>query len=174
MSHTSFDEPDTIVVSIETPPVFDVEVFTDLTINNTGTQADQIILNPDLPGYGPTTQTALTEIVSTIDKWTSITSNTVATKNSRYIVDNTATNPIQIIIPTNATLGFEFSVLSSLGTYQITQNPGQQIKFGDILTTNGSGGGILSETEGDYLTVVCTRSPNSWSVISAIGNLTFF
>ena len=175
MSQTIFDVPNTVVVvSVETPSVFEVDVFTDVTLGSSSNTADTLNLNPLLPGYGTTAQSAIEELVSSVDTWTSVTANVVTRTHSKYISINNTPNPIQFILPINAPLGFEFSVLASLGTHQITQNASQQIQFGNITTTNGSSGGIYSDTPGDYLKLVCIQSPNKWAVISAIGNLTFF
>lgn len=172
MSLIVSDEPEVIIVESESLSFSEVDVFSGLTINTSGaSSADTLNLSPPIAGYGTTVQSAIEELV---DTWIPITTNVVATKNSQYIAVNNTLSPLQIIIPTSAPLGFEFSVLGSLGTYQITQNPGQQIQFGNVLTTNGSSGGIYSSTEGDYLRLVCIQSPNKWAVISAIGNLTFF
>lgn len=175
MSLIVSDEPEVIIVESESTSFSEIDVFSGLTINTSGaSSADTLNLNPPIVGYGTTVQGAIENLVENVDTWTPTTANVVATRNSQYIAINNTPSPIQIIIPTGAPLGFEFSVLGSLGTYQITQNPGHQIQFGNVLTTNGSSGGISSSTEGDYLRLVCIQSPNKWAVISAIGNLTFF
>jgi hypothetical protein len=139
----------------------------------TGT-ADLVPLNPLISGLGTNVQTALEALLTVDNNWTLINTNVVAVRNARYIVDNIAPTPVQIILPTSAVAGFEFDVVAALGTFQITQNPTQQIIFGNILTTNGVTGGVSSTTEGDYIKLVCIRSPSIWAVISAIGNLNFF
>jgi hypothetical protein len=139
----------------------------------TGT-ADLVTLNPVISGLGTNVQTALEALAIADNNWILITTNVVATRNARYIVDNVTPTPVQIIIPTSALMGFEFSVLAAQGEFQITQNPTQEIIFGDMLTTNGVTGGILSSTEGDYIKLVCIRSPSIWAAISVIGNLNFF
>jgi hypothetical protein len=134
--------------------------------------ADIITLNPVIAGFGLTVQNALNRLTG--GSWSSLATNVIAIKGADYIVNNPNPLPVQIILPTNPDFGFEFSVLSGEGTYQITQNMIQQIRFGNVVSTNGSSGGILSSQDGDYVKVVCVRVPNLWAVIGAVGNLSFF
>lgn len=134
-----------IQVAEESPTV--VQVFSDLTINNIGGENKS---------------------------WQQLSSNIIAINNTNYLVNNSSASPVQVILPVNAGLGFIFTVLSVSGTYQITQNQGQQIRFGNILTTNGMSGRITSLDDGDCIQLACIGPPTVWAAMLVIGNISFF
>lgn len=106
--------------------------------------------------------------------WESIIQNKVAENNKAYISDSLGIDPLQFILPTTASLGFSFRVLASSGKFQITQNASQMIIFGNIKTTEGVNGKIVSEDDGDYIELTCIGPPNKWAAVGVIGNLSFF
>lgn len=55
------------------------------------------------------------------------------------------------------------------GLFRIAQNVGQQVRFGDRVTSLGLAGRVDSLSQGDSLSLLCTAS-NFWSVISSSGN----
>lgn len=57
--------------------------------------------------------------------------------------------------------------------FQVTQSAGQDIKFGNQVTTAGIAGSIASTGQGDGITMTC-RTPNlRWLITACMGNLTF-
>jgi hypothetical protein len=111
---------------------------------------------------------------SEFNNWLPLTTNVVASNNTNYLVSNTNVDPIQVIIPTGSPIGYNFTILSVNGTFQITQNASQQIRFGNITTTEGVNGKIVSADNGDCIRVVCVDTPNLWAVFSIVGNLVFY
>src|ERR1700761_723533 len=58
------------------------------------------------------------------------------------------------------------------GGWQISQNSGQTIHFGDDNTTSGVSGNIASQNSNDCLELLCTTDNTDFTVLSSIGNLT--
>ena len=106
-------------------------------------------------------------------QWSQISSNVIASNNVSYLVNNTNINPVQIILPINANIGFEFTVLAVEGIFQITQNSSQQIRFGNIFTTSGMAGKIVSSDQGDCIRLVCIQPSVLWVAMLIVGNFNF-
>ena len=58
------------------------------------------------------------------------------------------------------------------GLFQISQTSGQSINFGDVTTTTGMSGSIVSTNSNDCIRFVCTVANTTLTVISSIGDLT--
>jgi hypothetical protein len=92
------------------------------------------------------------------------------TSNSGYsIISGPGSN---FTLPTTSVLG---DILVLVGndvatTFAVLQASGQQIRFGNKLTTLGAGGSITSAEDGASLLLVCTAANTTWSVISSVGN----
>jgi hypothetical protein len=83
-----------------------------------------------------------------------------------------------------ATLNLALPVISAVGTtievsldgatgFNITQAAGQSIKLGNQTTSAGVGGSLSSTQQGDSVRMVCKTANLAWTIVSAMGNLTF-
>ncbi|MGL4947071.1 MAG: hypothetical protein ACRC4X_05335 [Cetobacterium sp.] len=105
--------------------------------------------------------------------WVQASTNVVSQSLHTYIINHTNPNPVQIILPVNAAPGFSFRVFAVEGTFQITQNLGQQIRMANTLTTQGVTGSVQSQSPGDSIYLSCGIANNLWIVLSMIGNFDF-
>lgn len=104
--------------------------------------------------------------------WTTVTgtSQTISAENG-YISNNAAL--ITFTLPSTASVGDTFQIVGlGSGGWKIAQNASQLIHFGSSVTTTGTGGSLASTNQYDVLTVVCTVANTTFSVTTAIGNLT--
>lgn len=105
--------------------------------------------------------------------WTEVTlaTQTIAVNNA-YIA-NRATL-ITFTLPAVAALGDEFEICGKgVGGWLIAQNALQTIHFGVADTTVGVGGSLASTQQRDSLRVVCTTANTDFTVLSAVGNITY-
>ena len=58
------------------------------------------------------------------------------------------------------------------GGWRVSQNAGQQIHFGILNTTTGTGGYLSSTQTYDTIRMVCNVENNEFTVIGAVGNIT--
>lgn len=100
--------------------------------------------------------------------WSLESGNVSMTPNSGYICQG---NSLQTLtIPASANAGDLIYVSGQgSGLFRIAQNAGQQIRFGDQVTSTGAPGRIDSFSQGDSLTLLCVSSA-LWQVISPNGN----
>ena len=108
------------------------------------------------------------------ETWAQLAVNTIAIDKYFYLVHNAGANPLQIILPLNAPLGFSFTALSVDGLFQITQNPAQKIRFGNVETTGGVSGKLVSSENGDCIKLACIQPPTLWAAMLVVGNISFF
>jgi hypothetical protein len=59
------------------------------------------------------------------------------------------------------------------GGWLIAQNASQEIRFGDVVTTNGVGGSLASTNAGDCISLVCITANTTWRVKNSVGNITY-
>jgi hypothetical protein len=106
--------------------------------------------------------------------WNDVATGTQAmVANNGYICDNGA-SLITYTLPATAAEGTLISVAGfSSGGWKIGQNALQNIRFGNQVTTTGTGGSLASSNIGDQVDILCVVANTSWVVRSAIGNLTF-
>ena len=104
--------------------------------------------------------------------WTEVTATSQTMNiNSGYIANNAGL--VTFTLPTTAALGSVIEVVGKgAGGWKITQNAGEQIHFGNINTTSGTGGYLQSTLTYDAIRIVCTVTDNEWTVLSAQGNIT--
>jgi hypothetical protein len=109
----------------------------------------------------------------TIMQWTVVTSNTQMEPNNGYIVDFAGN--LTMTLPTAFQIGDQIMISANQGTYTIAQNTlmfGQNILFGNQITTDGAAGSVSSRIEGDSLTLVANSDNFAMSVFASIGNFT--
>jgi hypothetical protein len=105
--------------------------------------------------------------------WNNSTTTQSMVADNGYIT--TASTPTITVFTLPSTIAFgktiEIGGYSS-GLWQLNQNSGQQIRFGNTATTVTSG--ILSATsQGDSIRIVCTVADTNFMVVSSIGNVFF-
>src|ERR1700685_3379784 len=106
--------------------------------------------------------------------WNSVVTSTVsiAVENG-YICANGATL-ITYTLPTTANTGTSIKVAgNSAGGFIIKQNAGQNIEFGNVSTTVGTGGSLASSNQYDQVDLLCVVGSTTFVVRGAIGNLTY-
>lgn len=111
--------------------------------------------------------------LSALGLWTDVTSGTQAvTSGGKYLSDNAVT--VVFTLPVSTTVGDYFRIAGVQGSWSVSQNANQQIKFGSSSTTIGLTGSLASTNSGDCIELVATNTGASsvWRVISSIGNIT--
>lgn len=102
--------------------------------------------------------------------WSLVAVNTAMVSNSGYIANGVGT--LQMLLPAASAVGDIIRVAGITAPgWQITQNAGQQIQFGNLLTTVGAGGSLDSTLSGDTVELVCVVANTSWMVLSGVGNI---
>jgi hypothetical protein len=101
------------------------------------------------------------------------TSTAILAPQTYYITDNGATT-VTYTLPTVAPLGSIIWISGkSPGLFAITQNAGQSITFGDISTTVGVGGSLVSQNIGDFIALACIAANTTFQIINSIGNFNY-
>ena len=103
--------------------------------------------------------------------WTTPVGNFNLVKNNGYFCDDIA---LQVAtLPAVAAVGDTFKVVSiNTGGWQIVQNAGQWIAFGDVSTTPGVGS-LSSTKKGDTVELVCYVANEAFWIISSVGNIEY-
>lgn len=132
--------------------------------NNTGASADASDL---------TVSQVNTMLGNTSLTWSVATTSTQAMSvNSGYFT-NYSVSPLQYTLPASAAIGSKIQIVGfSVSGWQLNQNAGQQIFFGDISTTSGTTGYLSSSNAGDCVTLIAMSS-TVWFVTDSIGTLNF-
>lgn len=80
---------------------------------------------------------------------------------------------VTFTLPTSSSFGDTYQILGKgAGGWRIAQNAGQNIQFGNISTTLGTGGSLSSTNQYDAITLVCTVANTTWGITSSVGNIT--
>lgn len=90
-----------------------------------------------------------------------------------YVPMNASTRVV-LTLPTTIAAGSVFRV-SGFGAagWQIAQNSGQSIYFGNQNTTLGTGGSLASTNAKDCVEIVCVVADTTFLVVSSVGNITY-
>jgi hypothetical protein len=92
--------------------------------------------------------------------------------NTTYVC-SAGSDMINFILPEVIPFGSFFQIIGKdSGLFQISQTSGQSINFGDVTTTTGMSGSIVSTNSNDCIRFVCTVANTTLTVISSIGDLT--
>lgn len=105
--------------------------------------------------------------------WTEATGTSVAlTVNRGFIMNNAAL--VTGTLPATAAVGDVIEIVGEgAGGWLVAQNAAQEIRFGDIITTNGTGGSLASTNAGDCISLVCITANTTWRVKGSVGNITY-
>ncbi len=104
--------------------------------------------------------------------WTEVTgtSQTAATSTG-YLLNNVGL--VTLTLPDTAALGSVVRVVGKgAGGWRVAQNASENIRFGNQVTTTGTGGRLDSTNQYDCVELLCTVADTTWTVISSIGNIT--
>lgn len=109
--------------------------------------------------------------------WVNVTGTTqTIAVNTGYIANNAA--QVVFTLPATAALGDTFYITGNgnagIAGWQLKQNASQQIFFGSISTTTGTGGSLTSTNQLDSIRAVCVVAGTNavWNIIDSIGNIT--
>lgn len=108
------------------------------------------------------------------DVWVDQTTASVTmAANTGYTADAGA-SLITFTLPATSAIGdwVEINGKGS-GLWTIAQATGQQINFGNVATTVGTGGSLSSTLQFDNVKIRCLTANTIWTVVSAVGNLTY-
>ena len=104
--------------------------------------------------------------------WALYTTNQVLAKNNGYYANSGSV--LTFTLPTTATVGDTY-VISGVNTggWIVAQNASQSIRFGNLITTTGTGGSLASTSIGDGVTIACYGTNQEFIVLpmGAIGNI---
>lgn len=93
--------------------------------------------------------------------------------NNGYISNNGSL--VTLTLPTTSAVGQVFNIVGlGAGGWQIAQNVGQSIKYGNITTTTGGAGYVSSTNSNDTVELVTTIANTQWAVVNSQGNLNYF
>lgn len=120
----------------------------------------------------PGTSTLTITASATAFTWNEITGTSSAMLvNNGYVANNAGL--VTLTLPAVATFGDVIQVVGKgAGLWAIAQNAGQSINFGTLTSTVGAGGSVAAISQYDCVSLLCTAANTTWTVTSAIGNLT--
>ena len=91
------------------------------------------------------------------------------TVNTGFIANKPTTRTV-LTLPATAAVGEIVEVIGKGASgWEVAQNAGQQIHFGIIDTTSGTGGKIQSADRNDVVKIMCLTANTEWSIIHSIG-----
>ena len=105
--------------------------------------------------------------------WTVVTGTTqLALVNHGYIANNAGL--VTVTLPATSAVGDVVAVtgINNNTGWKIAQNAGNQIFFGILSTTAGTGGSLASTKTFDTVYLLCTVANTNWTVTDSIGNIT--
>ena len=111
-----------------------------------------------------------------VSQYQSITSSSQAlSQNKNYHVINNTGTPTALTLPIACSINSMINIaLSGTGLFTIFQNTGQQISYGEIVTTLGVAGSVSAQNKNSFISLLCTNDNLSWNVIQSVGNFQFF
>lgn len=125
-----------------------------------GTNGQQLVVTSGLPAWAD--RSAL--------NWSVITANQAAAINSGYIVNAAAL--ATITLPATAAVGSTLEVIGvGAGGWRLGQAAGQQVIFGNISNTLGTGGQLNSTHQRDCIRLINIVADTTWQVVSSVGNI---
>ena len=126
-----------------------------------GTNGQSLVVSSGLPAWAN---------VSAMS-WTTVTGTSqAAAVNSGYIVNSGTLSTITL--PATAAIGSVLEIVGvGAGGWRIAQAAGQQIVFGNISNSAGTGGQLNSTHQRDAIRLVCIVADTTWQVVSSIGNI---
>jgi len=112
-------------------------------------------------------------LITTGFPWNTITAaSTILQPNNGYIINRPSLVMLSLPVLSNVGDLIEITSINS-GGFQIAQNDGQNIRFGNQVTSTGDAGYITSMSIGDTLTLRCVIANTFWQIFASMGNLSF-
>lgn len=105
--------------------------------------------------------------------WTVVTGTTqAAAVNNGYIANNAGL--VTVTLPSTSAVGDTVAVtgINNATGWKVAQNAGNQIFFGNVSSTSGTGGSLASTATRDTVYLVCMTANATWNVTGSIGNIT--
>lgn len=103
--------------------------------------------------------------------WNTVTGDTTMSVNNGYIT-NCPTGIVHLLLPSTTNIGSEIKITSqSLSGWQVTQNSGNIIYFGNMQTSIGTAGFLQNTANRDSISLVCVDLNSGWNIISSIGTI---
>jgi hypothetical protein len=104
--------------------------------------------------------------------WAEVTGTSASMSGGNGYIANNA-GLVTLTLPATASVGAVVSVVGKgTGGWQIAQNAGGIIHFGNQNSTTGVGGYIASTATYDSVELICVVANNEWVVRSSVGNIT--
>jgi hypothetical protein len=104
--------------------------------------------------------------------WNRISINTALLPDNGYICVAPG-GALVLSLPVVSLFGDEIEVtLDGATSFTITQGAGQQIRMGNLSTTAGVFGSLVSTAQGDAIRMVCVIPDLRWLILSTMGNPT--
>lgn len=105
--------------------------------------------------------------------WTEVTGTSQsAAVNNGYICNNASR--VTVTLPTTAAVGDVVRIVGKgAGGWRLAQNSSELVYFDDVTTTTGVGGYLESSKQHNCITVICTVANTEWTVIDAVGDITY-
>jgi hypothetical protein len=102
------------------------------------------------------------------------TSSVTMSPNTVYLTNDSG-SLVTYTLPTTAAQGSILQIIgNSADGWSIAQASGQEIFFGTVHTTSGTGGSLSSSNQYDNVTLLCTVANTTWVVSTGPqGNLTY-
>lgn len=103
--------------------------------------------------------------------WNTVAGTTQAAAiNSGYLIN--AATLCTITLPATAPVGSILEIVGvGAGGWRLGQAAGQQVSFGNISNTSGTGGQLNSTHQRDAIRLVNVVADTTWQVVSAVGNI---
>jgi len=103
--------------------------------------------------------------------WTNVTGTSVLMEpENGYIISDSSL--VTLTLPLISVIGEQIKIIGRTGGWQIAQNSGQIIHFGNDSTTLGTGGSLASTSVRDSISIICTVANTEWTVdVGPQGNI---
>lgn len=126
-----------------------------------GSNGQQLIIDQGLPAWADRSALSWGVVTATFQ---------AASINNGYIINASALSTIAL--PATATVGSLLEIVGmGAGGWRLAQAAGQQVIFGSISNTAGTGGQLNSTHQRDCIRLLCITANTTWQVISSIGNI---
>jgi hypothetical protein len=105
--------------------------------------------------------------------WVDVTSSTQTLISGQGFVADNGAVLVTFTLPVLAAFGTTIEIQGkSVGLWTVSQGVGQEIRYGDEVTTTGVTGSLASTNQWDYARLLCVTANTVWTVTGSIGNLT--
>ena len=125
-----------------------------------GANGQQLVVNSGLPAWADRASL----------NWSVVTANQAGAINSGYIVNSASL--ATITLPATAAVGSLLEIVGmGAGGWRLGQAAGQQVVFGSVSNTAGTGGQLNSTHQRDCIRLVNIVADTTWQVVSSVGNI---